>query len=520
MYDYIVVGTGPAGATIAKTLSDDRRNSVLLLEAGENNNQDLPIRDSAFAYVILINQFFPQYFWQGEGVPQKDVNNRVFNWTGGRLLGGGSAVNYEQYVRPTPEVMIRWEQLLGPLWSPYEATLRFKELETYWGMTNNPMIHGYKGSLNIRQAPAEPTTMTQKLTLAIEQATGLEEILDYNDPYTPMGPFTRNQYTQKPDGQRDSAGTAFLSPQVVNEEGYGVDGRKLRLLTKSTALSIIFDNKRAAGIKFLQEGNYQEAFATKKVIISAGIKSTKLLMVSGIGPRDQLMKAKIPVVLDNPNVGDHLSNHAIVPAVFTTNENDNPIPAADPNARMVGGAFLPSPMFGADPRRRDIQIISFSGRNTLTLGACLVQPKSRGTIKIQADDPLKIELGNEGFLNNPADMALLKSTFQIYIKTIAKRLNAIDPEYKLISPTEDIINDDIALENFIKERLGLMYHEQGALRMAPSAETGVVNQCGEVFGVRDLIVADNSIIPFIVDGNPVAAAYLIGLTIAQQLLKR
>ena len=117
-YDYIVVGTGPAGATIAKTLSDNRRNSVLLLEAGENNDQDLPIRDAAFASAILVNQFFPQYFWQGQGVPQKNVDNRVFDWTCGRLLGGGSSVNYEQYVRPTPELMTKWEKLLGPLWSP------------------------------------------------------------------------------------------------------------------------------------------------------------------------------------------------------------------------------------------------------------------------------------------------------------------------------------------------------------------------------------------------------------------
>ena len=270
--------------------------------------------------------------------------------------------------------------------------------------------------------------------------------------------------------------------------------------------------------RFLQEGNCYEALANKKVIISAGIKSTKLLMLSGIGPSDQLIKANIPVVLDNPNVGQHLSNHAIVLAVFRTNPNDDPIPVDDSNARLVGGAFLPSPMFGADPRRRDIQIIPFSGMNTLITGACILQPKSRGTIKIQSNDPLKIELGNEGFLNNPDDMTLLKKTFQVYIKTIAARLSAIDPQYKLISPTIDIINDDIALENFIRKNLGLMYHEQGALRMAPSAETGVVNQCGEVFGVEDLIVADNSIIPFIVDGNTVAVAYLIGLTIAQQIL--
>lgn len=128
VFDYIVIGTGPAGATIAKTLSDDRKNSVLVLEAGQNNDEDKPIHNSTFA-PVLANNFFPEYFWQGEGVPQEDVSNRTFRWTGGRLLGGGSSVNRQLYVRPTPAVFRKWQRLLGRLWSPEEATERFKELE-------------------------------------------------------------------------------------------------------------------------------------------------------------------------------------------------------------------------------------------------------------------------------------------------------------------------------------------------------------------------------------------------------
>ncbi|SFD64924.1 GMC oxidoreductase [Bacillus sp. OV194] len=91
-FDYIVVGTGPAGAVIAKTLTDDKKTSVLVLEAGENNDKDTPISDSRFALELEEN-FFPQYFWQGEGVPQKEVDNRTFEWTTGRLSGGGSSIN-------------------------------------------------------------------------------------------------------------------------------------------------------------------------------------------------------------------------------------------------------------------------------------------------------------------------------------------------------------------------------------------------------------------------------------------
>jgi choline dehydrogenase len=195
-FDYIVVGTGPAGAVLAKTLTDDKKTSVLVLEAGENNDRDRPIRDSSFA-PELEEKFFPQYFWQGEGVAQEKLDDRTFEWTTGRLSGGGSSINGEQYVRPTPSVLKEWEGLLGPLWSPEQAILNFKQLENYHGKTNNPEIHGFDGRLNIRQTPTSPPSVTKKLVSAIEDATGFNKILDYNDPRTRLGPFNRWQLYQK-----------------------------------------------------------------------------------------------------------------------------------------------------------------------------------------------------------------------------------------------------------------------------------------------------------------------------------
>ncbi|MEH7120339.1 GMC family oxidoreductase N-terminal domain-containing protein, partial [Neobacillus vireti] len=151
IFDYIVVGTGPAGAVIAKTLTDDKKTSVLVLEAGDNNDQDRPIKDSRYA-PELEEKFFPQYFWQGEGVPQAELNDRSFEWTTGRLSGGGSSINGEQYVRPTPAVLREWERLLGSMWSPHQAIQIFKLLEDFHGETDGPEFHGFNGRLNIRQA--------------------------------------------------------------------------------------------------------------------------------------------------------------------------------------------------------------------------------------------------------------------------------------------------------------------------------------------------------------------------------
>lgn len=518
-FDYIVVGTGPAGSVVAKKLTDDKKTSVLVLEAGENNDGDTPISNSTFA-LELEEMYLPQYFCQGEGVPQEKVNERSFEWTTGRLLGGGSSINTQQYVRPTSAVFQQWEKLLGPLWSPKNATRTFRKMENYNGKTNNKEVRGYKGLIDIRQAPENPTPMSKKLVSAIEKATGFRKILDYNDPKTPLGPFTRWQLFQQPNGRRESASTAFLSSDIMTTAGQGVNGRKLQVFFKSTVLRVLFKNKRAIGVEFLKEGKRVRAYSRKKVIISAGINSSQLLMLSGIGPAKMLKDEGIPVVFANPHVGKGLRNHTLNFAEFSANPKDNPLPEDDPNALFTGGAFLPDPTPGSNKTRRAVQLIGIGSKGKLTIAILFLKPKSRGSIKIQSNDPLKIVLADEGYLLNPADLEAVKNCYKVYIKKIAAQLTAIDRSYRLISPTLDIINNNHKLEEFIKNNFDHNHHEQGALRMAPLSKGGVVDSYGQVHGVKDLIVADDSIIPFTVDGNTSAPAYLIGNTIAQQLVKQ
>src|SRR5699024_2216383 len=129
-----------------------------------------------------------------------------------------------------------------------------------------PEARGYQGRLDIRQTPVKPTTMVEKIIKAMERATGIKRILDYNDPNTPIVPFTRWQLYQMTNGIRESADTAFLTRDVVNEDGLGVKGRKLTISYKSTVRRIIFDeNKRARGVEYVKEGRAKVAYARKKV---------------------------------------------------------------------------------------------------------------------------------------------------------------------------------------------------------------------------------------------------------------
>lgn len=148
----------------------------------------------------------------------------------------------------------------------------------------------------------------------------------------------------------------------MTENGQGVNGRRLMVCYNSTVQRVIFDNeRRAIGVEFVKNGKSYYAYADKKVIVSAGINSPQLLMLSGIGPSDTLNKAGIPVVHHNPNVGKNMTTHPVNTATFTTNPNDKALPDVDPFALYTGGAFLPDPTPGADPNRRGVQIIGQIG---------------------------------------------------------------------------------------------------------------------------------------------------------------
>lgn len=518
--DYVVVGVGTAGAVVAKKLSDDKKTSVIALCIGENLTHSRAIKFSKNAPITAATALIgPPFFENGNSTPQPNADLRKILWAIALPEGGASSVNVGAYVRGTNEVYTHWETIAGPKWSVARILEIFKELETYQGETPNPEFRGEHGPIHVRQVP-HPSKVSETFTQAINKVNPdlIPLVLDYNDPFTPIGASSKFQFTQSgPNGRfRVSSVNAFLNQDVVTQDGHGVNGRKLEILFNSTGLRTIWEGKKAVGVEYLQDGEVKKVYANKGVIVSAGLFSSAFLMHSGVGPKAVLEPLKIPIVFDNPNVGEHFVDHPFVNVLFTSNPAD--FSKVNLNSPFAQIAFLPEP--DGDPNVRKFRFAAIDQVPGVSLVFFdLLQPKSRGRIAIKSPNPLVPPAIDFGFLSNPNDLALYVSGFQNYIKEINAQLQSIDPLYELLFPDLSIINDTPRLESFIRENIGSNQSGQSHCLMAPLDQGGVVGSDGAVHGVKHLYVADDSIVPFCMDGAPMASAYLIGANIARILIE-
>lgn len=517
--DYVIVGVGTAGAVLAKELTDDHKTSVVALHIGENLTEDPLIKftDTAIITVLDATIGFP-YYQNGESIPQINDDNRQLLWAMALPEGGASSINAGAYCRGTNQVYSQWEAIAGPKWSVNRILDLYKRLETYHGQTTNPDTRGYHGPLSIRQV-AQPSQVSQTFNQAIINATGFPFVLDYNDPNTPIGSSSQLQYTQSPDGiLRVSSATAFLNEDVMTPDGFGVHGRKLRVLFESPALRVIWKCKKAIGVEYLSDGETKKVYAKKGVIVCAGVRSSAFLMHSGVGPKNLLKSLDIPVVFDNPNVGQGLADQPGCRTIFSSDPADTPLLDGDSGV-FSQISWLPVP--GGDPTVRQLRIATVNPLPGITFALFdLCQPLSRGSITINSKNPLDPFVIDLGTFNNPSDLETFQKGFQVYYSAINSAIQLLNPDYQLIYPDPAILNDVNALTDFIKNSVGCNQHFESHCRMAPQNQGGVVDSSGFVYGVENLIVADDSIVPLCMDGSPMASAYLIGANIAEQLIER
>lgn len=554
--DYIIVGGGTAGLSAAWALTNDLSTNVLVVEAGENLNNDPLVLDPTVLSAEALT-FDPKY-------AEVNVTTSHAIYSEGKLLGGGSAHSGLQAVRSTPDIYNNWAVLSGDSrWSYANMLNLFKSQETYNpnGTVPDPAQRGTTGNLHItQQAPLSANAFA----IAMGVGLGVPQISDYNDHFliapgvyaNTIGIAANQDWITAPPGSvRSFSGNSYLTgissvgiPSIVDSNLNGIGGRKLAVRVKSSVSRVIFSNTTAIGVEIIvTEGTsnkVQLAFATKGVILSAGsFHSPAILQRSGVGKSSDLTPLGINVIIDSPNVGYNMINHYGPQALMQ-------LLVAPPPPLKLNMAFTDLSLGGympADGSRRIQTDFLFPGGalfpsdiiSTLNIGATpnvfvsgwMLRPQSRGSVKIVSTSPEtrpKIDLGDftddlspTPWLNVGSDayvaVSYLKTIQNIAVAQGGGPANVLFPPNSHYPAPWGPAPDDSKLYDAARKVTSDTYHCVGTCRMGTNISNGVVDGGLKVFGAEKLYIADDSIQPEITTGNTAYPAFFIGLQLAKFL---
>lgn len=533
----VIVGAGAAGCKHAERLTRNPKVRVYLLEAGDYPDlagEDARLTRPSDAGTLEANYYSKYFFQQAQQKPEKVANRLTRQLTSGKLFGGGSTVNGLQVAYGSDQNWARMATRLNePRFEVDAVKARFASLEEFTGVApaawrGQDSSHRWKirevGSVN------GVTSFAAKMMRVYQELTGVPETGDYNslDPASRLSTFTRWQLHMDSNFNRSSSYTAFLSPDVLARPN-------LHVIERAFVTRVRFDpkTKRANVVEYLRDGRYYEAKPSDAVVIAAGVFSSVILEHSGIGDRTILEDNQIPVVVDNRNVGEHMTNHDVLSIVFTKNASD--VPSSDPNDIYEGGAWLPTPNPGPgtppfqldDATDRRVQVININLPGIVVLAMIDTQPQSRGYTHVyKGPDPLQTIRSSDGIMTDPNNIDRL--TYRNFVRNYARGIHDIfqspgpnqDTSYTLINPPLSIIMNDTLIDEWLFENVNShAHHWTGTVRMAKTAAEGVCDSRGRVFGVKGLYVTDVSIMPFNHDGNTVAPAIFLGDYVAETVLE-
>jgi len=530
-FDYIIVGAGSAGCVLANRLSADPANRVLLLEAGGHHRHFLLTMPLGFMRALRN----PRFTWQYMSEPEPHLEGRRIPIPRGRVLGGSSSINGLFFMRGHSSDFDHWRQLGCEGWGFADVLPYFRKMETSWRGAGP--WHGGDGPLTIM--PVDTERLLHHPLMGTAEAAGFSRTDDLHAEQEEG--FARGELTIDKQGRRASTARAYLEPALA--------WPNLTVVTEALAHRVVIEGGRAVGVDYEHAGARVVARAAREVILSGGsYNSPQLLMLSGIGPADDLHALGIELVLDLPGVGRNLSEHPRVPVHFTLKQPVSFLNElrADRVVKSVlqwklsgTGAFAsqvnscnivirtrsdleqPDIQLWSNPVRMDAEIwfplIRKRQQDRITADVILLHPQSRGWMTLRSADPRDppaITLNN---FSESADLRTARDGIRI-----ARRIYRTPPQSDLtgeeILPGE-ALQSDAELDAHIRRTAQVTQHPVGTCSMGHGS-MAVVDPQLRVHGIIGLRVVDASIMPTVPGGNTNGPTIMIAEKAADMILGR